>query len=112
MLARVVFIAAINAPETGSDRMQLQLKKAAVPAAASIAISGSGIIPEAWLSRAQVAFVIHSGSLALTPETADAKIKKRFAALSPEAFAFQIVGNLAALAVLALDPWFCAAIFR
>jgi hypothetical protein len=75
MLARFVFIAAINAPESGFDRMQVQFKKAAVPVAAPADISGSGIIPEAWLSRVQVTFVIYSRSPALKYATAGRQIK-------------------------------------
>jgi hypothetical protein len=90
--------------KTGSDRFQLELKNTAALFATSDDISGSGIIIRVCLSRVQVDFIIQSGLQPVsTSELASTK-EQRFVASSPEAFSIQIIGNLAALAISALDP--------
>jgi hypothetical protein len=58
-------------------------------------------------------FIIQFDFAAVYKPHAQSKRKKNAPKRNPpKAFSLQIVGNLAVLARLALDPWLCVAIFR
>jgi hypothetical protein len=96
------------------DRIQPESKNVSALIAAFYYILGFfGTISQISLSRLEDLFITQSETPTLCVYFRDeTKKKNTFRHDHLKALSFQTVGNLAVLAISALDPWFCAAIFR